>query len=62
MAYRYESTARYEMVSSKKPTMQEITQAILELGKKAEYYALRACACSDQASEAIIKAKQVLEK
>ncbi|WP_413292975.1 hypothetical protein ACLSU7_16390 [Bdellovibrio sp. HCB185ZH] len=62
MAYRYESSAVYENKRVQNLTMQEITQAIWELGQKADEYAQKACISSEKAQAAVMKAKQVFSK
>ncbi|QDK46456.1 hypothetical protein DOM22_15435 [Bdellovibrio sp. ZAP7] len=62
MAYRYESSAVYETKRVQNLTMQEINQAIWELGQKADEYARKACISSKKAAAAVMKAKQVFSK
>ncbi|WP_413558253.1 hypothetical protein [Bdellovibrio sp. HCB209] len=72
MAYRFESSRVYESVvenqrivsvkSAQNKSMQEINQAIWELGKKADEYAQASSLWASKAFEAALKAKQVFAK
>jgi hypothetical protein len=72
MAYRFESSAVYELEIPSHPqtsyspapnrNMKEITRAIWEFGQRADHYAKNASVCSARAYEAALKAKQVFSK
>ncbi|MEK2687840.1 hypothetical protein [Bdellovibrio sp. GT3] len=64
MVYRYESSQASELTekSAQKKSIQEINQAIIELGAKAERHACASRQWAEKAFAAALRAKQVFSK